>query len=123
MAAAIAATGLPPLSGFIGKLLILQSVADAPGWHWAWGTILATTLIAVIGFARTGSAIFWNEARIESSDLSPRFSKSDLAAPIITIALLAALSAGAGPATEYGRSAAVQVMDRAAAARAVLGEH
>ena len=122
MAAAIAATGLPPLSGFIAKLLILQSVADAPGWGWAWAAILATTLMGVIGFARTGSAIFWKEGPAGSGYEMPQVSRSDLAAPVIAIALLAALSAGAGPATEYGRAAAAQVLDPAATARAVLGE-
>lgn len=122
MAAAIAATGLPPLSGFLGKLLILQSVADAPNWGWAWSTILGTTFIGVIGFARTGSAIFWKESNASVIDAAPQVSRSDLVAPIIAIAVVAALSAGAGPITDYGRAAAAQVLDRAATARAVLGE-
>lgn len=122
LVAAIAATGLPPLSGFIGKLLILQSVEDTSGWAWAWGAILGTTLFGVIGFARTGSAIFWKEAKSIDSHEPPHTSTSDLAAPIIAIALLAALSAGAGPITDYGRAAAEQVLDHAATARAVLGE-
>lgn len=35
--AAIAIVGLPPLSGFIGKLLILDGVRAAPGAGWIWG--------------------------------------------------------------------------------------
>jgi multicomponent K+:H+ antiporter subunit D len=120
MTAAIAATGLPPLSGFIGKLLILESVADNPGWGWAWGTILGTTLIGVIGFARTGSAVFWKEtAPVEPR--TPAVSRADMAAPVIAIALLVALSAAAGPATAYGNAAAAQILDSSATARAVLG--
>ncbi|MCL6252315.1 monovalent cation/H+ antiporter subunit D [Altererythrobacter sp. KTW20L] len=122
MAAAIAATGLPPLSGFIGKLLILEAVADAPWWGWAWGAILATTLIGVIGFARTGSAIFWKEAAPTDGAEPSSIKRADMIAPVAAIALLAALSIGAGWATAYANAAAAQVFDPAAGVRAVLGE-
>lgn len=122
LAAAIAATGLPPLSGFIGKLLILLSVADTGGWGWAWGAILATTLIGVIGFARTGSAIFWKESAQTHGAAPSGIARSDMIAPIIAIALLAALSVGAGWATAYTQAAAAQLLDSAASVRAVLGE-
>jgi len=127
MAAAIAATGLPPLSGFIGKLLILESVADVPFWGWSWAAILFSTLIGVIGFARTGSAIFWKETA-PSRTTPPvaakpaRVSYADMVAPIIAIGLLAALSAGAGWATDYSAAAAAQILDAATTARAVLGD-
>jgi multicomponent K+:H+ antiporter subunit D len=111
---------MPPLSGFIGKLLILKSVASLPDWGWAWGVILVTTLLGVIGFARAGSAVFWKAGEGEAAPaVAPR---ADMIAPAIALALLAALSAGAGPATAYGDAAAAQVLDRAAAARAVLGD-
>lgn len=118
MAAAIAATGLPPLSGFIGKLLILKSVAALPDWGWAWGVILGTTLIGVIGFARTGSAVFWKATDGEAPPAPAR--RLDLAAPAIALALLAALSAGAGWVSAYADAAATQVLDPAQSARAVL---
>ena len=142
MAAAIAATGLPPLSGFIGKLLILKSVAALPDWRWAWpwtwGVILGTTLIGVIGFARVGSAVFWKSVEGESpqaqaqapaparaSARAPALvlaSRADLIAPALALALLAALSIGAGWASGYTDAAAAQVLDPAKSARAVLKE-
>ncbi|MFO6446386.1 monovalent cation/H+ antiporter subunit D [Erythrobacter sp. NE805] len=120
MAAAIAATGLPPLSGFIGKLLILKAVAELPDWGWAWSVILGTTFLGVVGFARTGSAVFWKSVEGEAPPAPP--SRRDLLAPALALALLAALSAGAGPASAYAGAAAAQVLDPAASARAVLGE-
>ncbi|GAD59251.1 Na(+) H(+) antiporter subunit D [Brevundimonas abyssalis TAR-001] len=46
--AAIAMVGLPPLSGFIGKLLILDGVRDAAGGYWIWAVILITTVIGIL---------------------------------------------------------------------------
>ncbi len=119
MAAAIAASGLPPLSGFIGKLLILTSAAALPEWGWAWSVILGTTLIGVIGFARTGSAVFWKSAEGEAPPPALAGTR-DLVAPALALALLAALSAGAGPASAYADAAAAQVLDPAQSAAAVL---
>ncbi|AKS45009.1 multisubunit potassium/proton antiporter, PhaD subunit [Octadecabacter temperatus] len=58
-AAAIAMTGLPPLSGFIGKLLILDASFETPFGVWIWAIVLGASLISVVGFARAGSVVFW----------------------------------------------------------------
>jgi len=121
MAAAIASTGLPPLSGFIGKLLILKALVGTPQWGWLWVTILATTLIGVIGFARTGSAIFWKTTDDAGTAQPAANTRADLIAPVAALALLASLSAAAGPVTAYTNAAAVQLLDPATTARAVLG--
>ena len=120
MAAAIAATGLPPLSGFIGKLLILKSVAALPDWGWAWSVILGTTFIGVIGFARTGSAVFWKTSEGGETPPAPE-TRLDLAAPVLALACLAALSVGAGTASAYAEAAAAQVLAPATSAETVLG--
>ena len=57
MAASIAMVGMPPLSGFVGKLLVMQSLrSDAAVM---WSAILLLTLITLLGFARAGSQLFW----------------------------------------------------------------
>lgn len=57
MAAAIALAGMPPLSGFIGKLLILDAFrAEAP---LVWTVILVSSFLMILGFARAGSNLFW----------------------------------------------------------------
>ena len=57
---AIAIVGLPPLSGFIGKLMILDASRGADAAPWVWSIVLGMTLVMVLGFARAGSAVFWN---------------------------------------------------------------
>lgn len=56
--AAMAITGLPPLSGFVGKLLILQAVPE-DRVPWIWGMILLTSWMAIVAFARAGSGLLW----------------------------------------------------------------
>lgn len=58
-AAAISMAGLPPLSGFVGKLLILTSVANQSSQWFLWTIVLVTSLMVIVGFARSGSVLFW----------------------------------------------------------------
>jgi multicomponent K+:H+ antiporter subunit D len=120
MVAAIAVCGLPPLSGFIGKLLILKSLAPLPDWGAGWAVILVTTFIGVIGFARVGSAVFWKAAAAEPQQPVPGTGRADFAAPAIALALLVALSVGAGWAVAYANAAAAQVLDPTQSAAVVL---
>jgi multicomponent K+:H+ antiporter subunit D len=57
---AIAAVGMPPLAGFIGKILILEAGRAASLATAVWPAILVTSLLMIIGFARTGIRIFWS---------------------------------------------------------------
>ncbi len=79
---AIAMAGLPPLSGFIGKLLVLDAMrAQTP---LVWTVILVTSFLMILGFARAGSRIFWK------SDTTP--TKAEPIALAATSALIAALA-------------------------------
>lgn len=59
---AIATVGLPPLAGFIGKLLILDAGRAASSAIVVWSTILISSLLLTIGFVRTGMQMFWNSS-------------------------------------------------------------
>ncbi|MGI9364407.1 MAG: monovalent cation/H+ antiporter subunit D [Rhizobiaceae bacterium] len=69
--AAIAMTGLPPLSGFIGKLLILDAAYSTPHVVWTWAIVLSTSLVAIVGFSRAGSLIFWKSQSVEREGDEP----------------------------------------------------
>jgi multicomponent K+:H+ antiporter subunit D len=56
-ATAIALAGMPPLSGFIGKLLVMDALRDNAALIWT--VILASSFLMVLGFARAGSTLFW----------------------------------------------------------------
>lgn len=58
---AIAVIGLPPLSGFIGKLLMLRAI---PGQYMLlfWSALLLASLLSLVAMARAGSQLFWRQA-------------------------------------------------------------
>lgn len=56
---AVAMAGLPPLSGFLGKAMILNATIGHPQVILIWSTILVTSLFAVIAVSRAGSTLFW----------------------------------------------------------------
>jgi multicomponent K+:H+ antiporter subunit D len=125
--AAASAAGLPPLPGFIGKLLMLEA-SSAHAWQGAlWGVILGGGFLTLVGLARAGSVLFWH-VRVEPSDRGPVSSGGAGASPTLlaaTLALLAAtvaMSVFAAPIQRYTTQAAEQLLDRGAYARAVLGE-
>lgn len=123
LTAAIAAVGLPPLAGFIGKLLILEASFGVQGWQAIWTAILLSTLIGVIGFSRSGSTIFWKTALPHADAVAavPR-SRIELAAPLALVMILALLSFIGGWMTEQTRAAAAQILAPDRYVAAVLGD-
>lgn len=119
----IALVGLPPLSGFVGKLLILDAATAHPAAAWLWTAILVTTLLGIVGLARAGSVIFWKSAATDRFD-GPAVSsvRLDMVAPAAILLLLAALTVWAGPATSFAEAASAQLFDSHIYVEAVLHE-
>ncbi len=59
LAGAVAAAGLPPFSGFIGKVLMLRGAGHAPLAAWFWASVLGSGLLATFSLARAGASVFW----------------------------------------------------------------
>jgi multicomponent K+:H+ antiporter subunit D len=57
--AAASAAGLPPLPGFIGKLMLLQARGHALAGM-VWSVVLLVGLLTLLGLARAGSILFWS---------------------------------------------------------------
>jgi uncharacterized membrane protein len=123
--AAIATTGLPPLSGFLGKVWILDVLRAHPVWPWLWAAILATSLLAVLAFARAGSLLFWKSTAVGATAEADPPPRARPALPLVATAVLVAapvlLAASAGPIARNLEATAAQLHDRAAYVEAVLG--
>jgi multicomponent K+:H+ antiporter subunit D len=121
--AAIATVGLPPLSGFVGKLLVLDTLRAHPAWGWLWAVVLATSLVAMVGFARAGSVVFW-KCEADGAPRQPPRQRHDGAALCATAALVAGpvlLAVLAGPAVGAMEATARQLFTPALYIEAVLG--
>jgi multicomponent K+:H+ antiporter subunit D len=124
-AAAIGMAGMPPLSGFLGKLLVLDALR-APGQiGWAWSAILIGSLFTILGFARAGSILFWKSTAIEDEtepdDRAPPATPLQLAPAMAALAMLAGLAVFAGPLAAQFAQTADQIFDRDGYVAAVLG--
>ena len=77
--------GVPPLSGFIGKLGLLRGTLDAGAW-WTSATILAVGVLTIISMARLWDEGFWKSA-------SPNADKGPLGRVVmVPIAFLSAIT-------------------------------
>jgi multicomponent K+:H+ antiporter subunit D len=115
LAASVAIAGLPPLSGFIGKLGILDGTIDVPLAPWLWTALLASGLLVTIALARAGSRIFWKTQRQGANGAAVENAVRVGGREALAIGLLGgalvALTVLAGPAQDYAVATAVQLAD------------
>ena len=126
---ALLVTGLPPLSGFIGKLLILSAALEgaldhasgtAPVSIWMlWGAVLGSSLIGIIALSRMGIRLFWGSEEM----VTPRLHLTEAAPVAVLLLLSVALVAGTGPAMDYLGRAGESLSAPQAYIDAVLSTH
>lgn len=117
---AVAISGLPPLSGFIGKLMLMQGVSGAWQAAW-WTTLLVSGLGIALVFARAGSIFFWEPQGIAASEIARN--RSGLARTLAVLSLVIAsplLVLFARPLSDHVAAAADQLHARTPYIEAVL---
>ena len=119
--AAASTAGLPPLPGFIGKLMLLEASLASPAVVVVWSVVLGVGFFTLVGLARAGSVLFWS-VRPEVPGGSAGASYALVAATLSLLGMSVLLSVLAAPVQRYAMDAALQLQDRAAYARAVLGD-
>ena len=120
--AAIAMVGMPPLSGFVGKLLILDGVRATSYGPWIWVVVLSTSVLALLGFARAGSQLFWKPSALQDREaVAPPAAIMPLMAIALLLSAIVALTAFSGPVTAFLSVTAEQLMDPRDYIAAVLG--
>jgi multicomponent K+:H+ antiporter subunit D len=118
----IAVAGIPPLAGFVGKLLILDSLRSLNGGMWVWALILITSLLSLVGFAASGSQIFWKSLSLSGKWRTTKMPPVVLPATTIglMIASLVLLTLMSGPITAYLDATAEQLFNPQQYIEAVL---
>lgn len=118
--AAASVAGLPPLPGFLGKVMLLKASWPSALQPWVWSVVLGVGFLSLVALARAGSVLFWNVR----AELPASASGASLRLIVPTLALLmmgVVMSIHADALKGYTDAAARQLQDRQAYARAVLG--
>jgi len=126
MFGAIAMTGMPPLSGFFGKVLVLSAALDHVWFAWILGVVLFAGLLMILSMARTGSLLFYKtipeeaSANSSGSQTGPSLNRMALAAVLGLFLASPVLVLFAQPITAYTESAANQQFNPSNYIEAVL---
>ncbi|SDI02488.1 multicomponent K+:H+ antiporter subunit D [Pseudomonas benzenivorans] len=106
---AIAVAGLPPLSGFIGKLLLLRAVEPGLQALLLWPVLLVGGLATLIALSRAGSMLFWRvgQSQLDSAELD----HGRLLACVGLLALSPLLVGMAAPLLEYVEATVSQLQE------------
>ncbi|WAU73250.1 monovalent cation/H+ antiporter subunit D [Acinetobacter sp. TR11] len=127
---ALMMAGLPPFSGFLGKVFILQATAEAPYQGWIIAVILIVSLLSIIAFTRVGFILFWRASPPEENpkesayiayqslpDTAPN--RNDKAIYVLLTALISYV-VFAAPIQSYTTSTAQQIQNHALYQKAIL---
>jgi len=108
---AISVAGLPPFSGFLGKLMLMRAVELNSQAAWLWTVLLVGGLGMLIALSRAGSLVFWR-----TNDECPAIAGAGVD-PIRLLATLGLLSASlllvvlAQPVQGYLQATASQLLN------------
>lgn len=119
---AASAAGLPPLPGFLGKLMILESASGLPQHALVWTVVLSVGLLGMIGLARAGVILFWHvPIDLQPDQLPPPPNRILIAMTLLLLSMGLVMTSCAAPMKRYMDATAQQLYDRPAYALAVLG--
>ncbi|WOE30602.1 MULTISPECIES: monovalent cation/H+ antiporter subunit D [unclassified Acinetobacter] len=120
---ALMMAGLPPFSGFFGKVFILQATQFSPYQIPIIIVILTVSLLSIIAFTRVGFILFWRATRPESDPDTQEYQKYQALpshAPArndktiyILLASLIIYMIGSNPVYHYLFNAAEQIQNNA----------
>ena len=116
---ALAVAGLPPLSGFLGKLLMLRAVGDGAHAAEFWTILLVAGLVSIVALSRAGNRLIWRN--------NGQTSEGPLVDPVRLLAAAGLLLMAVGlvviaqPLQEYLNATAAQLLDLAPYLRIVVG--
>jgi multicomponent K+:H+ antiporter subunit D len=119
--AALTVIGMPPLSGFVGKIWILKSTLSAGQAPLFWPIYLLTSLALLVALSRAGASLFW-ERKKKNTELGDALNAHPLHVCVVIGLLICSplLVIFAQPVSEYMLLAAKQLHDISGGINTVL---
>lgn len=105
---AISVAGLPPFSGFLGKVMLLRAIELGADAIALWAVVLVGGLGMLISLSRAGSLVFWRPSAEEVGQ------PADAIRVLATVGLLLGsvmLVVAAGPLQAFVQATAAQLLD------------
>jgi multicomponent Na+:H+ antiporter subunit D len=115
--AAFSLAGLPPFSGFVGKLALVQAGFDAGQWV-VVGVSLAASILTLFSMTKIWSGAFWGTP---TANLVTRPAPSMVAATAGLVAVSLAIAVAGQPLVEIATRAAGDLLNAGTYQAAVLG--
>ena len=126
---AMAASGVPPLSGFLAKIMVMQSLQNTSTAIGAWSALLLSGFVVALVLARAASTFFWEPGRADKHPTSPgpvgqvpSNTTSSEAALLVMVVCVCLVTLGAAPISAYTRATAEQIAMPSSYVEAVLGD-
>ena len=106
---ALLIAGLPPLSGFIGKLSLLQAVPEG-SLRWVWPAVLFSSLLTIAGLSRVGTRLFWRVDHEAVQADPPAVRWQEVWAVLLLLGYGVAMTIAAEPILAHARSTSEQLL-------------
>ncbi|MEF8767608.1 MAG: monovalent cation/H+ antiporter subunit D [Candidatus Accumulibacter phosphatis] len=122
LVAATTAAGLPPFSGFVGKLMLLTTLRAVAAGPAIWVVLLCAGFVVMIALARDGCHLIWkNRAAAAGQAATEAIAWQKVSATLLLVAAGPLLAVLARPLADYGERAAAQLHAPGAYVAGVLG--
>ena len=119
--AAFGLAGIPPLSGFVGKLLIAQGGFEA-GSMWSSIFILASSLLVLLSVIRIFLYAFWGEEKATTGKVDKKVYQTLFVPTVLLVLITVAYGVGAEWITPFMDDAAKLLHDPSIYIDAVMKE-
>ncbi|HEY7886577.1 MAG TPA: monovalent cation/H+ antiporter subunit D [Cellvibrionaceae bacterium] len=106
---AASVAGMPPLSGFVGKIMLLQAPETNPHTFWLWTVLLLASFVVITAMSRSGSTLFWRTKKGSAKTKTADTGAVIAAALLLGLSLV--LSVAGEAVIQYTHNLAAQIMD------------
>jgi multicomponent K+:H+ antiporter subunit D len=108
----VAITGLPPLSGFFGKVMLMTGSPENFAGYLNWAGLILSGFVGALVLARAASVLFWEPAGTPAGVAPSTATRPEVLGFLLALTAVPALTVAAAPVAAYAQAAANQLSER-----------